>query len=253
VVYPHTQDGFIWRFHSNTFDDMNFLQKIIKQSLFCRLDRKTKPLWVTGFTMLELLVTLSIFIIITTVIMSNYPKYGSQVALGRITREMALLIRQAQVFGIAVQEVSIGSTRKTPPFGVSFSTDNSEQFIFFSDKGLVNGQNTPNVYDEGDGCNQAGNSECESSFELQQQVYIASITVGTPGSDGAVVYSTDQNAPPHHIVILFVRPDPDALFFVDGTPQPLAASVTIELRSARYPDKAKRVRIWTTGQIAVVD
>src|SRR3989344_604356 len=96
-----------------------------------------------GFTLLELLVTTGIFIIITSVVVAGYPKFRSQISVGKVAREMALATRQAQAFGLAVKEVGGDAPGA---FGVHFNRQSLNEMIVFAD------QDGDEIYDPGGGC-----------------------------------------------------------------------------------------------------
>lgn len=52
-----------------------------------------------GFTLIEFIVIISIFAIMSAVALFNYQGFRSSVSLGNLSRDIALTIRQAQVFG----------------------------------------------------------------------------------------------------------------------------------------------------------
>ena len=52
-----------------------------------------------GFTLVELLVTIVIFVIITGVVLVNSNKFDSSVLLHNFTYDVALTIKQAQTYG----------------------------------------------------------------------------------------------------------------------------------------------------------
>lgn len=52
-----------------------------------------------GFTLIEFIVIISIFAIMSAVALFNYQGFRSSVSLGNLSRDIALTVRQAQVFG----------------------------------------------------------------------------------------------------------------------------------------------------------
>ena len=56
-----------------------------------------------GFTLIELLVSIAIFIIITSVAVWNNSQFNSTILLTDLGYEIALSVRQAQVYGITVK------------------------------------------------------------------------------------------------------------------------------------------------------
>lgn len=86
-----------------------------------------------GFSILELLVVVTIFITITTVVLANYNKFRSSTILTNLTYNIALAVREAQVYGL-----SFRATEDITPFGsygVHFDATSgaNRQFILFAD------------------------------------------------------------------------------------------------------------------------
>lgn len=63
----------------------------------------------SGFTLVELLVTISIFVILTGVILVNSNRFNGSILLDNFAYDVALSIRQAQSYGVNVQESFSGS------------------------------------------------------------------------------------------------------------------------------------------------
>ena len=79
-----------------------------------------------GFTIIELLVTVAIFSIITSVLLVNYPKFSSRILLENVAHDIGLSVRQAQTFGLNVRGVRIGATDIFPTYGIHFSLGGGE-------------------------------------------------------------------------------------------------------------------------------
>ena len=62
-----------------------------------------------GFTLVELLVTISIFVILTGVVLFNSNSFDSTVLLNNFGYDIALTIKQAQSFGVNVREDNTGN------------------------------------------------------------------------------------------------------------------------------------------------
>jgi len=61
-----------------------------------------------GFSLLELLVVTGIFMVLSTIVLSTNARFGSVIVLKNLAHDMALTIRQAQVYGIAVRRYQEG-------------------------------------------------------------------------------------------------------------------------------------------------
>ena len=83
---------------------------------------------ITGFTIVELIVTTGIFALITSMMLIRDAKFNSTVKLNNLTYEVALAVRQAQIFGTGVKEY--GSGDFNVGYGVHFDTANNKSFVF---------------------------------------------------------------------------------------------------------------------------
>lgn len=84
-----------------------------------------------GFTLVELIVSISIFVIITTLVVVKYNNFSSSTFLTNVAYDIALIIREAQSYGINVkssERLWTAIEDFTIPFGVTISklagTDN---------------------------------------------------------------------------------------------------------------------------------
>ena len=89
-----------------------------------------------GFTLTELVVTISIVVVIMSVVLFNYSKSEDKLALSTATQEVAIAIRQAQVYGTSVRESSAGSRSYNYNYGISFClSDPSNYYIYVDSDG----------------------------------------------------------------------------------------------------------------------
>src|SRR3989344_4725158 len=70
-----------------------------------------------GFTLLEMIIVTAIVGVITALLLASYPTLGSRFSLGRLAREIALSIRQSQVYCLAVREFPLRE-EIYPPYGI---------------------------------------------------------------------------------------------------------------------------------------
>jgi len=187
-----------------------------------------------GFTLVELMVTVSIVSLLMATILFNYSTFTDNLALSSAEQEVSVAIRQAQTYGINVRESSVSSGVFDYGYGVYFDpTDNGNYYLFVDSNG-------DKKYTPGNGCG-SGSTECVSKFTLRNNVKISNVC------DPTTCYNTKT------LNITFLRPIPDAnvyLFNSDGTiySGPITTG-KIELTSAK--GKVARVTIENTGQIVV--
>ena len=203
-----------------------------------------------GFTLLEMMISVAIFAVISSIVLINYNGFNSRILLGNLAYDVALSIRQAQVYGIGARELS---TSGTPPFGIYIDegtddTGKTDYYIFFSDLGV-----TPNTTFDGGVATDCTHAECLQRYRLQRgnkiKSFCASLGVNPPTCSPAAGSSLQS------LAIIFKRPDPDARFYArreaseGGTIVP-ADKVTIQIAD---PTETiiKNVTILNTGQISV--
>ena len=190
-----------------------------------------------GFTLIELLVVSAIIVIVSGIILVNNNRFGGVIQLENLAYDVALSIRQAQVYGISVQR--FGSSTFSAGYGVHFDISSPNTYITFADALTANG-----LYD----CPSPGTSACElvQSTTITQGYHIQALCVTPPvGAEDCTVHKVDA---------LFVRPEPDAWIsgsdtscvLQHGTCQEGARVVLISPRG-----ETMSVIVEANGQIAV--
>lgn len=157
-----------------------------------------------GFTLIEVMITVAIVTILSATAVVNYYSFNDRLSLSSAGQEMALNIRQSQVYGLNVKEASVGGGIFTSGYGIYFNMDSgsNDNYIVFVDK------DGDQKYDEDSGCG-SGNTECVESVFLKNGVTISFIdsVESCPASNSA-----------RYLTITFLRPNPDAdiSFFNSG-------------------------------------
>jgi len=95
-----------------------------------------------GFTLVELVVTIGIFVVISTLVFANYPKFKSQLSLKKTSQEIAFAVREAQVYSLSVKEYE---GRFDIGYGVHFDISKPDTVLLFADV------NKNSEYDDNDG------------------------------------------------------------------------------------------------------
>lgn len=179
-----------------------------------------------GFTLLEVIVVVAIFGIMTAVIIFNYSNFNSKVILTNMAYEIALTTRQAQVFGLGARSGDTTVLDLAPnvqfesPFGMYFDlrdgtgpkANTTDQFIMFVDevnKQIVDGgeitvsdhfcKNGPTKTCT---CSSDVTDECVNKFQMQRGMYI---------SDLRVFNTSSSCTPTRAVAISFKRPNPDGI------------------------------------------
>ena len=186
-----------------------------------------------GFTLIELLVCIAIFIMITSIAIWNNAQFNSSVLLTDLGYQVALSVRQAQVYGVTVRAPSscvIGSPSCTfnSGYGIEFSTSTPTAYLLFEDKG----PSPDHIYESGSG-------ELVQNYTIGKGYSIKELCVVTGGI-------------PHTVTTLdisFVRPEPQA-WVRSNLDTPAVGEAHIFLQDPR--DSAQReIIIEPTGQISI--
>ncbi len=159
-----------------------------------------------GFTLAELVVTVGIMTVVSSLILYENSKFNSSILLTNLAYEAALVTRQAQVFGLSSRVAPSGGATNIG-YGVYFDVSSpapQTQFIFFADT-----NNAPGYKD---------------SFQPEEIVNIIGITNRNYVSDICRYISTDPpltrfkcaiaNADDtlEKVSIAFLRPEPEPTF-----------------------------------------
>ena len=95
--------------------------------------KNNKINFLRGFTIIEILITIGIFALVSSMILANYPKFSERLTLEQTAQKIALSFREARTFSLTVGESEIGA-KIFPGYGVHFdageSGDNKEYLIF---------------------------------------------------------------------------------------------------------------------------
>ena|SRR3989344_2912856 len=150
-----------------------------------------------GFSLVELMVVISIFVIMTTVLILNYNKFGGNLLITNLAYDVALTIREAQTYGIGVKQATYGGGATTfdAGYGVHFDWSSPTTYILFYDAGGLPGGDK--IYNTG---------EAVRIYELKNGNEIETVC-------GAYAISIDEfecNSSPPGIDIVFYRPNPEA-------------------------------------------
>jgi prepilin-type N-terminal cleavage/methylation domain-containing protein len=189
-----------------------------------------------GFTLVEMLSVLAIFSILTSVVVFNYNKFRSDTILTNMAYEVALSIREAQIYGVSARQSA--SIDYKVPYGIFIPKD-SEQYYLFADTGNET-DDTPDGKFSGTNCANPGQDTCVTTYSLQRGMKISDVQYS---QDTNCQYTDDMS-------IVFKRPNPEPIFNNSGgTTNIIKTLITIEA-----PDGAQRhVWIYNNGQVDVIN
>jgi prepilin-type N-terminal cleavage/methylation domain-containing protein len=206
-----------------------------------------------GFTVIELLISISIISLISGVIFFNFPKLNQDVLLNRAARELTLALREAQSRAVAVTPLPGAAPGVFPSnYGVAVRL-NSSEFILFSDGG--DGSSPNYRYDETSTPGEC-TGECVKRFQYQRGIKITNIDYP----------STTCSPDCGDMHILFFRPDPRMSItnapasYCSGkceSPAPADSGefgpfkIFVSQPSSANVINSRKVEIWLTGQISI--
>lgn len=142
-----------------------------------------------GFTLVELLVVISIIAVISAIVFANYRQGEKQFSLQRSAYKLTQDIRRAQNMAMASREVG-GAVPEG--YGIYLNTTNPTQYILFAD--------------EGNGLYGSGDTDVET-LGLEAGISITGLSPASP------------------LTIVFYPPDPTVL--ISGNTEINSASITL--------------------------
>lgn len=184
-----------------------------------------------GFTLLELIVVMTIAMIVMTSLVVQQSQWNDQLAVNTQSYEIVLMIRQAQVYSLGVRESATGSGNFDIGYGVHFDSANFTGYVYFVDS------NKNQKYDSGE--------------EIETKTFTRGITI----SKICGIKNGNENCsnPLDKIDISFFRPEPKAnISFIktNGNPAPnFSPPATIYLQSSS--GKTSFVKIESNGQVSM--
>jgi prepilin-type N-terminal cleavage/methylation domain-containing protein len=214
----------------------------------------------SGFTFVELIIVISIFAVLSSVVMFNFTDFSSNVKLQNLVQDVALQIRQAQLSGSSgrtppqVNSIIPGgyATGLKPSFGVHFNTAAPDGFVYFTDfliddQGIFGTFNSADTFDDPidqflcDPVSQF-DDECIDVLIFPPEFTISKIEV----FEGGNTFSTPDDF--NTLDITFTRPKLEASFIVDNGSIGTIISAKITLRSSRGQERV--VSVSRIGQIS---
>ena len=183
-----------------------------------------------GFSIVEVIITMAIITILTTLVMIRYGAFNSSVLLKNQAFEMALDIRDAQVRAVSVRSDG-NQFREEYGIYVNSSLATDQQYIFWQD----NGATFPPAYNIGE--------EIGDPFSLDNRFYIDEVYVNCSDPD----YSSCASTP--SVSLSFARPNFDATLRInDGS---VVDSIHIVIAPVNDPSATRAVYVTSTGLITV--
>jgi len=225
----------------------------------------------SGMTLVEMLVVIAIFMIVSSIVIFDYGKFRSTASLNNLSDDIALSIRKVQNYAIGVKSSRSGNFDYG--YGIYFTTETygplnitrrgeepvkqivtpKKDFFIFSD--LNKNKRYDNTSDS-TSCSLTNNpnNECIEKLTINTNDYIDQICAVTTSGGLNFGWNTtpcSTNAVTH---ISFVRPNPDAfIYYCDGyeTFCYTASSVSILIRNKENKNSLRTIFISNLGQISI--
>jgi len=181
------------------------MDRIKKQKTENRKQRRTRTVHCSlftvrspAFTVIELLVVCGIMVVVSAIIFANNNRFGGQVLLQNFAYDLALSVRQAQVYGISVRR--FGASTFSAGYGMHFDLQDPYDYVLFADAASpVNG-----LYD--------GPSELVQSTSINRGYFVSKLCAPA-GTDASCTSGTSVSK----LDVLFIRPEPDAWISGDAS------------------------------------
>lgn len=185
-----------------------------------------------GFTLVEMLAVLAIFSILTSVVVFNYSKFRSDTILTNMAYEVALSIREAQIYGVSARGVATGGTVGfNTPYGI-YAPMNSSSYYVVAD-------NDKNGYFTG---NCLGDDQCVTTYTMQNSIKITGLQ-----------YKTNNNCTSESggLTFLFKRPNPEP--YISKNPGNALSNVSLAVITVSSGAGSKYVVVYNNGQVTVTN
>ncbi len=182
----------------------------------------------SGFTLVELLVVITIFVLLTGIVLFNQSNFDNGILLNNLAYDIAFTLRQAQNFGVSVKESSVSNFQAGYGMYMNINPGGTKNFVFFTDTNPLGVNSIVNKYDSSVTNCTVSDTECVQKYSINRGNYIQKICV-----------NNDTDCTIKEISILFKRPKLDANIYY--TP-------TSGLNSGVFGATSSQARIIVAGQ-----
>lgn len=206
---------------------------------------KIKSSKTKGFTLLEIVISITIFAFLTVLLVVKYGSFNKGILITNLAYDVALTLRNAQSYGLNVKSVPTDGSNYSNTFdkayGVHFdsTSQNNKKMIFFADL------NDNGKYDA------TPTDEKISLYNIKNDFSVVEICFGVNSSDCSGTSFTLADT----LDVTFKRPDLDARI--------LAVKNGINVDNIKYSEvrlqkgsdyfSRKRVVVTSVGQISVIN
>ena len=201
-----------------------------------------------GFTLVELMISLGIIVLLTAVLLADYPETATRLSLVNTSQSVALLVREAQVRGSAIDSVN----GAYGGYGVYASLDQTGQVVLFGDT-VDSAASVGHDLPIGDGLFETSPVDETNSTLVFPRGYL--ITKLCTGAGYPFTCNASSTPEIQNLTISFIRPNPQAHIYINGNATTTqAAGGCIEIHSPRAPRAGhiRSVQIYESGMIRTV-
>ena len=203
------------------------------QSIFYLLKPTTYNLTPNaGFTLIELIVVMGILTVMSSVVLANHAQFGDKLLLRNLSYEIALSVREMQVFGLSARKTfaTVVVSQKRA-HGVHFDSNNRVSYLQFVDTSA----GISYRYD--------GSAELVESININPKYTIDDLCAKSIGGS----YSCGLSS----LDISFLRPNPDAVIRVNADPTTQYEEAKIVITTRRTGGDKRAIIVGAAGQISV--
>ncbi|MEI8249453.1 MAG: type II secretion system protein [Candidatus Taylorbacteria bacterium] len=201
-----------------------------------------------GFTLVELMVTASIFVFMTALVVAKYGTFNQSVLLTNLAYDVALTVRTAQTYGLSVQGQTSGGGPLVfnSAYGIHFDTSNGTVMKLFADTNILDTPINPtdHVYDPLD--------TTVNTYNIKNGGSITSLCVSTGSGDCKTIFVSGNTTNVKKVSTLdisFKRPDPSAVICLGSNDcNYTSAQITI---TGPGTTQTRTVTVKKNGQITV--
>lgn len=199
-----------------------------------------------GMTFIELIVIISLFGIIASVVLFNSRDFSSNISLQNLSQDIALTIKRAQTTSASGGYNTLFVLPNKPSYGV-YIDPTEQSFYYFAD--LDNSGRLESVDPTNRACGTpVVGDECIEKYTISGTDDIKKVCANSKLMQGDVDCSPDKP-----LEVVFKRPNLDAVIRYAGFPIVSTGVIVdgkIVIQSADET-RQKNIIIWATGQISV--
>lgn len=199
----------------------------------------------SGFTVVELIVVITIFAALTSVVLFRFSDFDENIKLQNLAQQIALQIRRAQTAG-SQGEVPpvITPSNWVPTYGVYFDTSAPplQTFTYFVDLNS-DGDSGYQLYSGTGNCTQKEECLAEISIATTQEIEKLCVNLKNDNKSIDDCYTVDE------LHITFTRPSLEAVIKTED--ENLTVNDAEIIISSPKLERKRMITVWPIGQISV--